>query len=145
MSNTFDLVIKTPEKEVLSMKAESLYISTEVGDMMLLPEHAAFSGVVSFSPLHIKNGDHEENYIVQRGLLFFSNVHNKASLLCYRCDKRSEIDYNGLKDYLKFIEEKLSEGNLEGLSEYHYKFLENEKVALVQELEFFKDDKDGGE
>jgi len=67
--------------------------------------------------------------------LFFSNVHNKATLLCYRCDKRNSIDYNGVKEYLRFIESKLEEGKVEDLSDYHYKFLENERVALVEEIE----------
>jgi len=33
MHKTFDLVIRTPESEIVAIKAESLYVATEVGDM----------------------------------------------------------------------------------------------------------------
>jgi len=135
MNNKFKIVVRTPEAEVVSTEAESLYVTTEVGDMMILPHHAAFSGVISFSPLYLKNGEHQEDYLVQRGLLFFSNLHNRAMILCNRCEKKESLDYHSIKDYLKFIEEKLEKGDVEALGEFQYKFLQNERLALVQQIE----------
>lgn len=103
--------------------------------MMLLPDHASFSGVVSFSPVMLKDGDHEESYIAKRGVLFFSNTRNEGVLLAGQCDEKESLDYQGLKEYLALIQEKLTSGDTESLSDFQMKFLEGERLALVQQLE----------
>ena len=135
MHNKFKFTIRIPEEEVVSKEVESVYIATELGDMMLLPEHASFSGVVSFSPVILQDGEHEERYIAKRGVLFFSNSHNSATLLVSMCTSKESLDYDGLKGYLAMIEEKLESGDLSSLSDFHMKFLENERVAVVQQME----------
>lgn len=135
MHNTFKFTIRTPEDEVASKEVESVYATTEAGDMMLLPEHASFSGVVSFSPIVLKDGDHEETYIAKRGVLFFSNNRNEATLLASECHEKEALDYEGLKEYLQLIEEKLKSGDTESLSDFQMKFLEGERLAVVQQME----------
>lgn len=135
MQDIFRITVRTPEAEVVSRDVESLSVSTETGEMMILPEHAALGGVISFSPLVLKSGDHEEQYLVQRGVLFFSNERNEAVILCSRCDTREKLDFNSVKEYLRFVEEKLAAGEGDELSAYQYRFLENERLALVQQVE----------
>lgn len=135
MHNKFKFTIRTPEDEIASREVESVYATTEAGDMMLLPEHASFSGVVSFSPIVLKDGDQEQTYIAKRGVLFFSNTRNEATLLASECHEKESLDYEGLKEYLQLIEEKLKSGDTEALSDFQMKFLENERLAVVQHME----------
>lgn len=135
MHQKFTFTIRTPEDEIASKEVESVYATTEAGDMMLLPEHASFSGVVSFSPIVLKDGDVEETYVAKRGVLFFSNVRNEGTLLASECHEKEALDYEGLKGYLELIEEKLKSGDTEALSDYQMKFLENERLAVVQQME----------
>lgn len=135
MHNTFKFTIRTPEDEVVSKEVESVYVATELGDMMLLPEHASFSGVVSFSPIVVKDGEQEDTFIAKRGVLFFSNTRNEATLLAGECYEKESLDYEGLKEYLRLIEEKLQSGDTEALSDFQMKFLEGERLAVVQQME----------
>ena len=130
----FKLTIRTPQKEIYGGDVESVYVTTELGDMEILPGHAAFSGNIIFSPVIIRKNAHIiEDFLVQRGIIFFSNTKNEAYLLAQHIEKREEIDFTSVKEYLSFIEKKLNEGN--DLSDFQYKFLENEKLALVKTLE----------
>ncbi len=133
MKKTFKIIVRTPEAEIVTKEVESVYVTTETGDMMLLPDHAAFSGAVTYSPVILTNGDSKEEYLVYRGVIFFSSAKNEAHLLCQRCDLKDKVDYSGLKDYLKKVQELIDTGK--DMSEYHVQFLEGEKLALVQQIE----------
>ncbi|MCA9373816.1 hypothetical protein KC725_01510 [Candidatus Peregrinibacteria bacterium] len=135
MHDKFLFTIRTPEEEIVSKEVESVYVGTEMGDLMLLPDHASFSGVVSFSPVVLKDGEQEETYVAKRGVLFFSNTKNTGVLLAGQCDAKESLDYEGLKDYLALIQEKLQSGDTESLSDFQMKFLEGERIALVEQLE----------
>lgn len=135
MHNTFKFTIRTPQAEVTSQDVESVYVTTEDGDMMLMPDHASFSGVVSFSPIILRNGEQEHSFVAKRGVLFFSNLRNEATLLASQCDKKEDLNYEGLKGYLQLIEEKLKSGDTDSLSDFQMKFLEGERLALVQQME----------
>ena len=129
----FRLVIRTPEHEVVDREVESVYLTTETGDLMLLPEHAAFSGSITYSPVIFRDHEHEEEYITRRGVVFFSNINNECHILCQQAELKDRIDYDGLKIYLKLVEEHIAKGD--GLSDIHMRFLQDQKLALVQEIE----------
>ncbi len=133
MDNQFKIIIQTPEKELVNKMVESAYLTTEVGDMMLLPGHSAFSASMTYSPIVLKNGDQTEEYLAYSGVIFFSNTQNEAHVLVQRADVKDKVDYDGLKAYLKLVEERLKSG--ETLSDIHMRFLEGERVALVQGIE----------
>ena len=127
------LIIRTPEGEVVDREAESVYLTTETGDMMILPGHAAFSGTITYSPIIFRDHEHEEEYISRRGVVFYSNVRNECHILCQQAELKDRVDYDGLKVYLKLVEEHISKGD--GLSDIHMRFLQDQKLALVQEIE----------
>jgi len=133
--STLKLIIRTPEAQIIDTHAESLYLSTDLGDMMILPHHASISTSMLYSPVLICNGHLTEQYIVKNGLLFFSNTKNEAVILCYSAIKKDEVDITSVKKYLELIEQKLAEKKGSDLSEYQYKFLENEKMVLVKQIE----------
>lgn len=133
MHDKFRLIIRTPEEEVIDREVESVYLTTETGDMMLLPEHAAFSGSITYSPIILRDQTHEEEYISRRGVVFFSNIKNECHILCQQAELKDRVDYDGLQVYLALVEEHIAKGD--GLSDIHMRFLHDQKLALVQEIE----------
>lgn len=133
MNNKFRIILRTPEAELVNCEVESVYLTTETGDMMLLPGHAAFSASITYSPVVIKYDGTEEEYLVYNGLIFFSNNNNELHILVQRADLKERIDYEGLKTYLKLVQDYIENGK--DLSEIHMRYLENERVALVQGIE----------
>jgi len=133
LHDTFRLVIRTPEQEVVDRQVESVYLTTEIGDMMILPDYSAFAGTITFSPIILKDNNKEEGFIARNGVILFSYEKNEAHILCQRLDLKDRVDYDGLHSYLKLVEDQLARG--EELSEIHMKFLEDQKLALVEEIE----------
>ena len=133
MHEKFKFIIRTPEEEVVNREVESVYLTTETGDMMLLPEHAAFSGSITYSPIILKDGMHEEEFVSRRGVVFFSNVKNECQVLCQQAELKDRVDYDGLQVYLALVEAHIAKGD--GLSDIHMRFLRDQKLALVQEIE----------
>ncbi len=129
----FRLIIRTPEEEVIDREVESVFLTTETGDMMLLPGHAAFSGSITYSPIILKDQTHEEEYVSRRGVVFFSNIKNECHVLCQQAELKDRVDYDGLQAYLALIEAHIAKGD--GLSDIHMRFLRDQKLALVQEIE----------
>lgn len=133
MTTKFKFILRTPEAELVNREVDSVYLNTEVGDMMLLPGHASLSGAVTYSPVIVAEGTKREEYLSYRGVIFFSNHKNEATMLVQRADLKDKVDYDGLKSYLKLVQEYLDKGK--DLSKIHMEFLEGEKIALVQGIE----------
>ncbi len=133
MQSQFKFILRTPDGELVNQEVDSVYLTTEVGDIMLLPNHASLSATVTYSPVIVSNVTMREEYVAYRGVLSFSNPKNEALLLVQRADFKDKVDYDGLKTYLKLVQDYLESGK--DLSEIHMRFLEGEKIALVQELE----------
>lgn len=131
--NKFRVILRTPEAELVNREVESVYLTTETGDMMLLPGHAAFSASLTYSPIVIKDDGIEEDYLAYNGLIFFSNNNNELHILVQRADLKERIDYEGLKTYLKLVQDYIANGK--DLSDIHMRYLEDERVALVQGIE----------
>lgn len=133
MNNKFRFILRTPEAELVNKEVDSVYLTTEVGDMMLLPGHGSLSGAITYSKVIVKIGTLQEEYLASKGVLSFSNSKNEGQLLAQRADVKDKIDYDGLKAYLKLVQEYLETGK--DLSKIHMSFLEGEKIALVQAIE----------
>lgn len=135
MHKKFKLTIRTPEETRFEGSVESLYLTTETGDMMFLADYAAFSGVVSFSPIVVKDGDEERSFVIRRGVVFFSYSKNECVLLAQNCDTKDTLDFHAVEEYLKFIDDKLAQGKADELSDFYMSYLENERVALVKQVD----------
>lgn len=133
MQKTLNLILRTPEAELVEKKVESVYMTTEAGDLMLMPGHSALSATITYSPIVIKDGQTEETYLSYGGVVFFSNTKNECHILAQRADLKDRVDYDGLKAYLKLVQERIENG--EDLSDIHMRYLEGERVALVEGIE----------
>lgn len=138
MPKTFHLTIRTPDEEIINDNVESLTLTTEeCGIMEVLPHHASLTGMVFFSPLIVKMGDREEDFIAKRGVLLVSNEDNSATLLCLSCQKKKEITTQTIKEYLEFIEQKLKQGS--NLNQFQLTHLKEEKVIMQLTLKEIKE------
>lgn len=135
MKKTFKLIIRTPEKEIYNGKIESCALTTETGDMVIYADHAELLGNIIYSEIKITHKDHIEDFIVTKGVLHFDTDKNQASIMCFKAYKKDEIDMNAMKDYLKLINQKIEEKELDDLDSYKYQFLEDEKLVLVKTIE----------
>ena len=133
MQKTLKLILRTPEAELVNREVESVYLTTETGDLMLLPGHSAFSGSITYSPIRLRDGQTQEEYLSYSGVVFFSNTNNECRILVQRADLKDKVDYDGLKAYLKLVQERLEKG--QDLSDIHMRYLEGERVALVEGIE----------
>jgi len=129
----FKLIAKTPFQEVFNDDVESIYVVTDDGEIGVFANHASLMTPITFSILSVKKGEKINNFYVRSGLLSFNNDRNECTILAYTIEDKDSIDMSGAKSYLEKINEMLKEGN--DLSEYSFKFLENERVGLVKQLE----------
>ena len=133
MQKTLKLILRTREAELVKKDVESVYLTSEAGDLVLLPGHSALSATLTYSPIVIKDGQTEETYLSYGGVVFFSNAKNECHILAQRADLKDRVDYDGLKSYLKLVQERIENG--EDLSDIHMRYLEGERVALVEGIE----------
>ena len=133
MSNSFNLTIESPEELFFRGEADSLLLQTVTGEAEILPGHAALAGSFAFSPLHVRTGDHEEDFIARQGLVFVDPRQNSVRVLAYYCVKKADIDLKTIKEYMEFILKKMESGA--DLNKYQLRFLEEEKISLQKKLE----------
>ncbi|MBI4231881.1 hypothetical protein HY605_01500 [Candidatus Peregrinibacteria bacterium] len=132
----FKLTIRTPYEEAYSAEVNSVYLSTEGGDMQAYENHASVTATVLFSPVVIEEDGKEEHFMVRNGIFLFDNDKNEALILAGSCEKTSQISYQTVEEYAKFIDQQLAEGK--DLSEFQILYLKNEKVAVEAQMEVVK-------
>ncbi|PIR55407.1 hypothetical protein COU74_01220 [Candidatus Peregrinibacteria bacterium CG10_big_fil_rev_8_21_14_0_10_36_19] len=132
----FKLTIRTPYEDVFSGEAESIYLTTEDGDMQIFENHASITASLSFSPVVVEITGKDEHYLARNGLFLFDNEKNEAVLLTLYCELKSEVSYQTVEEYAKFIQEQLEEGK--DLSDFQILFLKDEKVAVEEQLNEIK-------
>lgn len=135
----FKLTIRTPYEESYCKEINSVYLSTEDGDMQAFENHASVTASILFSPVVIEEDSKEEHFMVRNGIFLFDNDKNEALILAGSCEKTSEISYQTVEEYAKFITKQLEEGK--DLSDFQILYLKNEKVAVEEQMEVIKSKK----
>lgn len=133
--STFNLTIRTPEKQVFSGEVESISFNAEDGRVQVLAHHGNFVTTLQFSPLWIKSDSQALEYIARSGMFTFDHKSNSAVLLCLYADERGEISYQTTEEYLKFLRTELEKGDL---SEYQVLYLKGEKLAVEKQMKVAK-------
>lgn len=133
----FKLTIRTPYQDIFSQEVESLYVTTDDGDMQMFENHASLTASLSFCPVVVDLGSgKEENFLARNGLLLFDNEKNEAYILALYCELKSEVSHQTIEEYAKFIQKALDEGK--DLSDFQINYLKDEKVAVTQQMEELK-------
>lgn len=131
---TFNLSIRTPDQEVfVADNITSVNTITESGPITIYAGHADLTGKIPFSTLtaHANNG--EEKFMLRRGTIFVDNNKKQVVVLAMAGDALEHVQFEDVEQYLAFINEKIEEGG-EGISEMRLKYLEEEKLAISQQL-----------
>lgn len=129
----FKLTIRTPYETTFEGEVKSLYLSAEDGDMQVFENHASITASIAFSPVVIEEEGKDENFLARSGMFLFDNDKNEALMLVATCEKKSEVNYQTVKEYAKFIDEQLAAGK--DLSDFQVLYLKNEKVAVEEQME----------
>lgn len=132
----FKFLLKTPASDAFDGKVTKVHLATEGGELECMANHASLTATVAFSPVVLDVDGGQEEFMVRNGLFLFDNKSNTARLLALNVQKRSEMDETTVKDYLKFIDEKLAAG--EDLSEFQILYLEGEKLAVEKQMELME-------
>lgn len=129
----FHLTIKTPYEDVFAGEVDSISLTAEDGDMQVFENHASVTATLAFSPLVVAEEGKEEHFLARSGIFLFDNETNSAKILASYCEKKSEVNYQTIKEYADFISKMLAEGH--ELSEFQLLYLKGEKVAVEQQME----------
>ncbi len=131
---TFSLSIRTPEKELFDGKdIESVSVFTEGGPIKVLADHADLTGNIQFSTLTAHSAKGEEKFMVRRGNIFVDNAKKHVTVLAIHGDALEHVSFEDVEDYLKHVDEKIKAGGA-GLSDMQLKYLEEEKLAVSQQM-----------
>lgn len=132
----FKLTIRTPYKEATVTDVDSIYVSTDGGDIQVFENHASLTASVLFSPLIVEEQGKEEHFMIRNAFFLFDNDNNEAMILADSCEKTSEISYQTVEDYAKFIIKELEEGK--DVSDFKLLYLKNERIAIEEQMEAIK-------
>lgn len=129
----FQFILKTPEKTLFEGEITDVLVRCEGGFIQVMAHHADLTAAIAYSPVRINTEGGLDEFVVRRGVLSFDNQANKASLLVLHGEHKSDLNLVSAKDYLTFVEEQIAKGN--SLSDFHLRYLENEKLAIEMQLE----------
>lgn len=132
INDKFKLIIRTPDKTIFDGTVDSIYLETDAGEVGLLADHASLASTITYTKAFIKHDTVSEEWVLKRGLIFFSNEENAATVLINFAEEISETDIVNVEEYLKLLEERLDSD--EEVSHFEYKYLENEKLAIIKQL-----------
>ena len=94
-TKTFNLVIKTPEKEFYAEPAEELIIETPQGQIGILPGHEPMIAAVAIGPIRIKKNNDWKDAVVSEGYIHINQ--ESVTLLTDTAEWPEEIDANRAK------------------------------------------------
>jgi F-type H+-transporting ATPase subunit epsilon len=125
--NRIKVSVLSPNAPAYVGEADALHLATEEGEMDILPGHAALIGLIDFSVLKVKNGQHNEEFYLRGGTVSVEDGET-VKILAQDVQSKVNFDLKSLKDYMEFVISRLSKP--EELSKYQMKFLEEQKDAL---------------
>lgn len=135
---TFQFSLLTPTKELFSGAVRSVHLSTDLGEMELLPGHASLVGAVAVSRVvvSLETPGSTETFLVRQGSISFEMEQNTARLVAYTGEILKNASRESLKEFHSFVREMLNKP--ENLNQYQIKFLESESSALEKSIEIIE-------
>ena len=129
--STFNLIIRTPEKETFKGEVQSLSFDAEDGRVQILPLHAHYTTTLLSSVVKLQMEDKALEFSARSGMFTFDHVKNEGLLLCLSCEETSETTYKTAQEYLEFLRTELTKGDL---SDYEVKYLQGERLAVEKQV-----------
>lgn len=126
------VTIRTPDQTLTFTEVDCINLVTEDGPLVVYAKHASLTAKISFSIVKVKHGTIEEGFMIRNGLLFVNNDQNSVTLLAYTLDQVTEISIETIEAYLARVKDQLATNS--SLLPIQYRYLENERITLVQQL-----------
>lgn len=130
---SFNLLIQTPDREMYNGPAEVLTLSTDTGEMQVLPGHMSMLGSITYSAVRAQRGANHQDFVLRQGFLLVDQETSDVRVLGMSVEKTEELDVVSAKEYLAFILSKLDKPD--ELNKYQLTFLEGQKIALEKQFE----------
>ena len=128
MEQTFQLVIKTPDREVFSGAAVAVTLTSELGEMQIFPRHADLMTTIGYTKVIVETSDGQSEFVGRRGMFVFHNFDNRGELLLLDCQLRRELSRVSAEEYLQYVMAQLDKGA--DLTKSQIKFMQEEQYML---------------
>lgn len=132
MSSAFALTIRTSDRELWSGNATSALLRTELGEIEILPGHAALAGTIGFSRVLVKHDDGSAQFWVQSGFVAAGQGGETVSIIGVTGGALEKLDLVSAAEYLALVLRKLA--SPEGISTLELKWLEDERLAVETKI-----------
>ena len=131
-----ELNLKTPTTEVFSGKVRSVALTTAEGRMVVLPGHIDLTGNILFSDITFTSNGVVKTYFARNGVVYVDKNENSVDILCLSIEEKKVVKTVEVERYLEWINKQLdkSDPSNSKVNKYQIQFLENEKIALVNQL-----------
>ncbi len=129
--STFQLTIRTPDKDVYSGSINSVSFHAEDGQVQVLAHHASYMATIQFSTVKVEGEAGGATYLARNGFFYFDHKKNEALMLCLYCEEQSEVSYQTVEEYLRFLTSELEKGDL---SDFRVLSLKGEKLAVEKQV-----------
>lgn len=107
MSNSFTLIIATPEREVYRDTVDSVSIPTVDGEITVLPNHIPLSTILKHGELTIRKGSEARPYAVSGG--FIEVQPHQLVILADTAEHLEEIDEQRAQEAIELAKKKKEE------------------------------------
>ena len=108
MDKRFQVSIYTPYGKYLVAECDYLSVTTAMGPIGVLPNHAPLISTLEISKLTIKNGNHELKYAIGGGVINIKKDHS-VTLLVDSIERSDEIDIERAKSSQKRALERIND------------------------------------
>lgn len=131
------VTVRTPTGDLYTdLEVQSITVRSTTGVMQILPHHASFQGVFTFSPVRLHSQEEERRLVLHQGFILISQEMDHVLLLAQKAEPLEALDFQTAHDYLASIREALEKR--ESLSGYHLQFLEDERLATEERIAYIK-------
>lgn len=137
MPSTLTLTIETPQGTIFNEPVSSIHLTNELGDMEIFPGHATLLASISFSKTRVRcSAAREELYFMRSGILRTDTQTGQTTILVESCTHEKDIEYDSIKDYEKFVLDRLSRPA--ELSSLQITYLTEQKSSLERMIKVIK-------
>ncbi len=130
----FKFKLLTPEKTLYEDDADNVILTTEEGQIELMDGRSNLTGSILYSVVQIEKGKEIYTFAIRRGLVSYFTDLEECFVFALSGDKIDADRKISPEEYLAKIEN-LTPENFEELGSYKIKYIINEKLSVLEELE----------
>jgi len=110
MANSIELVIVTPERQLLSENASEITLPGAEGELGILPEHAALITELGIGPLRYRKAGEDTSEVIAVSRGFAEVLPHRVTVLAEIAERPEEINVERAKAALERAEKRIAEG-----------------------------------